>query len=289
MLPPFELYRPTDINEACSLKESGSTVVAGGTDIYVSMHGGHLRPASVVDIKGIPELTGASYCDTDGLEIGALTPHRTIEMWNVVKTRYRALFEGCSQVGSVQIRHRGTVGGNVCNAAPSGDSIGPLLALDAQCDITGLAGSRTVPLCDFFAGPKRTVLKADELLRRIRVPAVPDNSGSKYIKFTRRNAMDLALLGVCVYVEVDGDTILKARVSLSTSAPVPMRARKTEEFLTGKVFREIDLAELGKLTSSEANPRSSWRSSREYRLALIENLMGRALTTAVARAKGEER
>ena len=285
MLPKFDLYMPRTIQEACRLKAEGAEVVAGGTDVFVNMHGGKDRTAKVVDVKGVPELQGHTFDPERGLDLGALTTHREIELWDVIRERYPAMFEGCSRVGSVQIRTRGTLGGNICNGAPSADSIGPMLVHDAQVVVTGLKGSREVPLKEFYLGLKKLDMGPDELLTRIRIPAPPDHSGSHYIKYTRRKAMDLALLGVSAYVELDGDVLKKVRLALTTAAPVPMRAEKTEALLTGQLVSSSLLAAAGKTVLEESHPRSSWRSSAEFRLALKEELTVQALEKAIGRAK----
>lgn len=145
MLPKFELYMPDTMEEACRLKAEGAEVVAGGTDVFVNMHGGKDRSGKVVDIKNIPTLQGHTFDEAQGLDLGALTTHREIELWDVIKKHYRAMFEGCSRVGSVQIRTRGTLGGNICNGAPSADSIGPMLVHDARVVAAGPAGEREIP------------------------------------------------------------------------------------------------------------------------------------------------
>lgn len=285
MLPAFELYMPADLSEACRLKSGGARVVAGGTDVFVNMHGGKDRSAQVVDIKNIPELQGHAFDPAGGLDLGALTTHREIELWDVIKSRYRAMFEGCSRVGSVQIRTRGTLGGNICNGAPSADSIGPLLVHDARVVVASPGKEREVPLKAFYLGLKKLDMGPDEILKRIRVPVPPDRSGSFYIKYTRRNAMDLALLGVSAYVEVDGDILKTVRIALTTAAPTPIRAEKTEALLTGKPITPALLAQAGKTVLEESHPRSSWRSSAEFRLMLLEELTVQALEQAIALAK----
>ena len=261
MLPKFELYMPDTMEEACRLKAEGAEVVAGGTDVFVNMHGGKDRSGKVVDIKNIPTLQGHTFDEAQGLDLGALTTHREIELWDVIKKHYRAMFEGCSRVGSVQIRTRGTLGGNICNGAPSADSIGPMLVHDARVVAAGPAGEREIPLHNFYLGLKKLDLRPDELLARIRIPAPPAHSGSFYIKYTRRDAMDLALLGVSTYVELTGDTLKTVRIALTTAAPTPIRAFETERILTGRPAVEETFLTAGKAVLQESHPRSSWRSS----------------------------
>ena len=263
MLPKFELYMPDTLEEACRLKAEGAEVVAGGTDVFVNMHGGKDRSGKVVDIKNIPALQGHTFDEAQGLDLGALTTHREIELWDVIKKHYRAMFEGCSRVGSVQIRTRGTLGGNICNGAPSADSIGPMLVHDARVVAAGPAGEREIPLHNFYLGLKKLDLRPDELLARIRIPAPPAHSGSFYIKYTLKTV----------------------RIALTTAAPTPIRAFETERILTGRPAVEETFLTAGKAVLQESHPRSSWRSSAEFRLALLEELTAQALRQAAAVAK----
>jgi len=288
MLPVFDLLTPETLEEAFRMKsETGGKFLAGGTDLFVAMHSGKKRYPVLIDIKGIREL---NYFETrGGLEFGALTTHRAVETNSLIRERYTALYEGCSRVGSVQIRARGTVGGNICNAVPSADSVGPLLVFDAVCSIAGQGTERRLPLCEFFTGPGKTVLGENELLKGISISEAVPSSGSAYIKFTRRNAMDLAMFGVSCCLVLDGNRVGKARIALTTAAPTPMRAVNAEEFLTGKELGEAVIRETAALAASEAKPRSSWRSSAEFRLALAKELTARALKLAADRAKGDSK
>ena len=285
MLPAFDLLTPAAIPEACGMKlETGGKFLAGGTDILVSMHNGKERNNVLIDLKGIEALKGFKI--DKGLQFGALTNHRAFEQSIHVKERYTALFDGFSQVGSPQIRNRGTVGGNICNAVPSADSIGPLLVLGAECVIAGVDGERTVPLCEFFVNVKKTVLGQGELLKSVVVPETANNSGSAYTKFTRRNAMDLALIGVSCYIIADGERVGDLRIALTTAAPVPMRATDAEEFLIGKALGEAAIAEAADLAAGQAKPRTSWRASAKFRLSLVKELTVRTVRLAAMRARG---
>lgn len=287
MLNKFELLIPQTLDEALTqYAESGNKckILAGGTDVLVSMHGGHKAYPLLMDIKNLEELKGVEYTPEKGLVIGALTTHRYLEMLPVIKEVYPALYEGVSQVGCVQTRYRGTIGGNICNAAPSGETLGPLLALNASVVVQSVKGKRIIPFSEFFPGPKKTVLQEGELLVQILVPSPVPKSSSAYTKFTRRNAMDLALLGSAVDITCEnGKTCKSIRVSLTTAAPTVIRAIKTEEFLMGKDLTEEVMKEAGEIAAAEAKPRSSWRSSEEYRREVLKAIVPRTIVTALNR------
>jgi CO/xanthine dehydrogenase FAD-binding subunit len=284
MLSKFELYMPDDLLEACRLKAEGCVPVAGGTDVYVNMHGGKEKAGRVLDLKNIEKLKGQIFTEGKGLDLGALTSHRRIEEWPLIRKYYYALFQGCSQVGSVQIRYRGTLGGNIMNGAPSADSIGPMLVHDAVVVVAGPEGEREIPLEKFYTGFKKHDIRHDELLARIRIPAPPANSGSAYYKYTRRNAMDLALMGVSAYVELEGDIMRNVRIALTTSAPTPVRSHNAEAVLEGQPVSDEIIIRAAETVASEGKPRSSWRSSAEFRVRLLHDITIMVLHEAVERA-----
>lgn len=298
MLPKFELHTPATINEACTLKRElgpDAEITAGGTDVYAKMHNGDLRPANIIDLKQIPELYGITAETGKGLILGALATHHEIETSDIIRCRYSVLAEAVSTIGSLQVRNRGTIGGNICTAAPSADGIGPLLIFNADCTVRGTGGERSVPLIKFFVGPKRTILKDDEILVNVVIPEPAENYGAAFFKYGRRDAMEIALLGVTVYIitEGDGETCSEARIALATSAPTPIRAEATEAFLKGKDLSDDRiLAESGRKVLEEAKPRSSWRSSEEFRRDLLERLVPRTIREAFKRIEkgdGNER
>lgn len=288
MLPAFDLLIPSTLEEAVQLlaeKGGACKIVAGGTDVFVDMHGKYEAVPCLLDIKGLDALKEFCYEPGKGLTIGALITHHFLDRSEVIRQYFPALFEGASQVGSVQIRQRGTVGGNICNAVPSGDTLSPLLVLDAAVVLAGPSGQREIPLEDVFLGPKKTALGPDELLVKLLLPD-PGKSRSAYIKFTRRGAMDLALLGAAASLELDGDGLCrKVRIGLTTSAPVPLRAKRAEAVLEGKVPTEDMLVQAGLAASEEARPRSSWRGTEEYRRDVLKEIVPQVLRTALDRTK----
>lgn len=279
---------PTTLNDALTqYAELGNRckIMAGGTDVLVQMHGGRIYNC-LMDIKNLEELKGVEYSPENGLVIGALTTHRVLERMPLIKEVYPGLYDGVSQVGAVQTRYRGTIGGNICNAVPSGDSLSPLNVLDAEVIVQGINDKRQLHFADFFIGAKKTILKPGELLVKIVIPIPAKNSSSAYIKFTRRKAMDLALLGSAVNLtSEDGETCKNIRISLTTSAPTVMRATKTEEFLIGKELTNKVINEAGEIASVEAKPRSSWRSSEEYRRELLKEIVPRTIKKALERVQ----
>lgn len=288
MLPAFDLLIPGTLEEAVQLlsqKGSECRIVAGGTDVFVDMHGKYESAPCLMDIKGLDALKAFDYEPGRGLTIGALTTHHFLDRSPVIRQYFPALYEGASQVGSVQIRQRGTIGGNICNAVPSGDTLSPLLVLDAAAVLVGSAGRRELPLEEFFLGPKKTARKADELLVELHLPDA-GKSRSAYIKFTRRGAMDLALLGAAASLELDGDgACRRVRIALTTSAPVPMRAKQAEAVLEGRAPTDALLAEAGLTASQEARPRTSWRGTEEYRRDVLREIVPQVLRTALDRTK----
>lgn len=286
MIAKFDYHVPATLDEACALKKEfkkGGIVVAGGSDVYAKMHSGDHLYDHVIDIKQIPEMHGISWSEREGLSLGAAVTHHEIERHPLICERYDVLVQGVRTIGSLQVRNRGTIGGNICTAAPSADGVGPLLVLDASCVIHGLAGERTVALKDFFTGPKTTVLGEDEVLVRVTVPTPPQNYGGAYFKYGRRNAMEIALLGVSVYLEVaeDGKTCSAMRIALGTSAPTPIRAPKTEAYYIGKDLGDKQAVEgASQIILEDASPRNSWRADGEFRRSLLKLLVPRTVRTA---------
>lgn len=206
----------------------------------------------------------------------------------MVRAELSALHDAASQVGSVQIRNVATVGGNICTAAPSADTAGPLLALDAAVVLEGPNGRRRVPIADFFTGPSETVRKGNEVLIEFDIPEEPGRFGSAYWKHSRRKAMDLPLLGIAVGLTLsESQEISNARIGLTVAAPVPIRAHKAEEFLKEKRLDDDVLAEAGNIASSEASPRDSLRGKAWYRREMIEVFVPRMAKLAVERIGSE--
>src|SRR5438094_4996484 len=196
---PFEVFQPVSIPEACELFRKhgpGGHFLAGGTDLVIAIKEKGLVPRYVVDLKKIPSLTGIREASDGSITIGALTTMREIETAPLITKKYPFLAQSAAEVGSIQIRNRATIGGNMANATPSADTAPALIALNASAKIVGLNGERTVALEDFFKGPGQTVMSADEILTEIAIAKTDPRLVGDYIKFSPREMMDLAYVGI---------------------------------------------------------------------------------------------
>jgi len=268
------------------LKQYGrrATLIAGGTDVMVQIRNTKKAPNVLISIRGLKEL--AYIRKNKGYHIGALTSHRMLEQSDLVRRELSALNDAASWIGSVQIRNVATIGGNICNAAPSADTAGPLLVLDASVVLEGPEGRRTVPMTEFFTGTYRTARKKDEVLIEVHIPEEIKSFGSAYWKHSRRKAMELPLLGVSVALKLSKHKqIADARIALTVAAPTPVRAYKAEEFLKGKPFNDDVLKEAGRIASSKecCSPRDSLRCEAWYREEMIEVFVPRMAKLAAKR------
>ena len=283
----FELALPNSVAECLPLlaaREGGVKLLAGGTDLLPQLKNGLLWPAWVIDLSGVAELRVLGADDGRGLRIGAAVTARELELDARVRASYPALAESGALVGSVQVRNLATVGGNLCNAAPSADMAPPLVALDAEAVIAGPKGRRRVPLGAFFLGVRKTVLAPDELLVELTVPAPGPRSGGCYLRHTPRRELDIAVVGVASQLTLADGVCTKARISLAAVAPTPVRATAAEEALVGQPVTPAQIERAATLAVEAARPISDQRGSAEFRRHLVRVLTRRTLTTALARA-----
>jgi CO/xanthine dehydrogenase FAD-binding subunit len=282
----FEIALPTSVDECVkALSGAGVKLVAGGTDLLPQMKNGLLRPATVVDLSGVAALR-ALEADAKGLRVGAAVTARTLERDARVRGPYASLADSGALVGSIQVRNLATLGGNICNAAPSADMAPPLLALDAEAVIAGPKGQRRVPMLEFFTGVRKTVLGPDELLVEFAIPAPGPRSGGSYIRHTPRRELDIAVVGVASQVTLSDGVCAKARIALAAVAPTPVRAIAAERALEGQPLTPARIEEAARLAVEAARPISDQRGSVEFRRHLVRVLTHRTLTRALERAGG---
>ena len=283
----FHLALPRSIEDCLKLlAERGpeAKLVAGGTDLLPQMKNGLIKPAAVIDLSGVADLRVLRREDGAGLRVGASVAAREIELDPYTRSAYPALAESGALVGSVQIRNLATVGGNLCNAAPSADMAPPLMALEAEAIIAGPRGRRRVPMADFFTGVRRTVLAPDELLVELIVPAPGPRSGGQYLRHTPRRELDIAVVGVASQVTLSDGVCRKARIALAAVAPTPIRATAAERALEGQPLTAQHIARAAQLAVEAARPISDQRGSADFRRHLVGVLTRRTLTTALERA-----
>ena len=283
----FELLLPQSVDECVrTLAQQGpeTKLLAGGTDLLPQLKNGLLKPARVIDLSGVARLRTIEPADGQGLRIGSAVTARTLELDRAVRARYLSLAESGALVGSVQVRNLATLGGNLCNAAPSADMAPPLLALDAEAIIVGPKGERRVPVATFFTGVRKTVLAPDELLVELALPATGPNSGGNYLRHTPRRELDIAVVGVASQLTLANGVCAKARIALAAVAPVPLRATGAERALEGQRVTPELIARAADLALEVARPISDQRGSADFRRHLVRVLTRRTLTTALARA-----
>lgn len=282
---PFEFYQPTTLQEANRLvkeRGSGGRFLAGGTDLVIAMKEKGLLPKYVVDLKRVPGLTGIRENSDGSITLGALTTMYEIETSPLIQKKFHFLAQSAAEVGSIQIRNRATVGGNMANATPSADTAPALIALNATAKIAGAAGERSINLEEFFKGPGQTVMSAEEILTEVTIPKTAPRLVGEYIKFSPREMMDLAYVGVAVAYNLgekdkqcDG-----VRIVLGAVAPTPIRAKRAEAALEGQLLTEELAEKIGAIAAEEAKPISDVRSSAEYRRAMVGAMTKRALLNA---------
>jgi carbon-monoxide dehydrogenase medium subunit len=287
----IDYVSPGSVKEAVDvLAREGNNArpLAGGTDILIQHRTGRREPGVLVDIKNIPELDELTYDASAGLTLGAAVPCHRIYEDSTIASVYPALVDATSIIGGIQIQGRASVGGNLCNSAPSADAVPALIALGVTCKIAGPSGTRTVPVEDFCTGPSQNVLQRGEILVSLHFPPPAPNSGARYIRFIPRNEMDIAVagVGVSVVLENDKQTINSARVSLASVAPTPLFVREAGEALTGKPATDENIERAAQLARDAAKPITDMRGTIEYRKHLCAVLTRRALNTAIERARG---
>ena len=283
----FDLVLPQSLDDCLKiLAQHGAhaKLVAGGTDLLPQMKNGVTRPRVVVDLSGVERVRQIHAGNGQGLRIGAAVTAREIELHSAMRGGYQPIAESGALVGSIQVRNLATVGGNICNAAPSADMAPPLVALEAQAVIAGPKGERRVPVADFFTGVRKTVLAPDEVLVEFVVPAPGAHSGGQYLRHTPRRELDIAVVGVASQLTMTNGTCTKARIALASVAPTPVRATAAERALEGQAVTPQLIERAATLAVEAAKPINDQRGSVEFRKHLVRVLTRRTLITALERA-----
>ena len=284
----FDYQKVYSVQEALdAVSRRPSVFMAGGTDLLVRIKEREIQPRCVIDIKGVREMDGLAISG-DELSVGALTSIRILETSPSAVETVPLLAQAAAKLGSVQVRYRATIGGNLCNASPSAETAPALLALDARAAIFGKTGTRVVDLGEFFLGPGATVIGDGEILTRIKIPLTLNRQGAVYYKLSTRKAMDLAFVGVAVLLELDkDDRVSRARIALGAVAPTPIRVPSAEKLLEDGEFTLGAVRESAELAAQSCKPISDLRATAEYRREMVRELCQRGLLAAHRQAKCE--
>jgi len=288
----FEYLSPTTLPEALSLLSTHcdqAKILAGGTDLLIQMKVDEVKPRYLIDLKRIRALQGFDHAPDGGVTIYPLTRIADLASMGDLDGAFSILREAAQTVGSVQIRNRATIGGNVCRAAPSADLVPALLVLNSQIKIMGAGQERWVPIAEFFVGPGRTILQPHEILAAIHVPLPPSGGRGVYLKLGPRQTMDLATVGVAVFLVMDSDPAIcrDIRIAIASVAPKPMRSFEAEKVLIGNPLSQGLISQAAKNASLESSPITDVYGPDWYKREMVEVFAKRAISAAKDRIRGK--
>jgi carbon-monoxide dehydrogenase medium subunit len=288
----FEMERPRSLAAAVEIlgnHGSRAMIKAGGTDVLVWMRKHTVHPEMLVDLSEIPELGGISFYPHKGIKIGAMATINQVAGHEDARRYYGALADACISHSDPLIRNKATVLGNICASVPSGDMIPPFAAYEALLHIYGPEGERDIPFADFITGPRKNILSPGEIVTSASLPLPKGRSSGCYLKLGRRNALDLAQVGVAC-VAVEGEKGREYRLACGAVAPRPVRASEAEDLLAGQSFPEGSLLEkAAKAAAAAVNPITDVRATREYRFSMVEELTKRAVSLCAGRLSDDGR
>jgi CO/xanthine dehydrogenase FAD-binding subunit len=263
-------------------------VLAGGTDLIVQMETDLIEPDLIIDIKKIPELTGIA-SENGGFRVGAATTGMQICDHVAFAKTWPGVIEGVKLIGSIQIKGRASMGGNLCNASPGADSVPPLITAGAVCRVVGPKGTRDVPVEQIPTGPGTTSLAKNEIVTSFYFPARPKHSGDAYLRFTPRTEMDIAVTGVAVNLTLDSKgTCTAARVALGAVAPTAILVKAAGDALVGTKIDDAALEKVVSAARAACRPIDDKRGTKEFRIDVTGVLARRAAKAAFERARANQ-
>ena len=276
----YEYYQPLTLSEAHGIMEKfkgRAKYIAGGTDLMIRVKHGIVEPEALLSLRGLKELQGFEY--NGALRLGSMTLFRELEKSPLIADRFQALAGAVSVLANPQVRNVATLGGNLCNAAPSADCAPPLLVMDAVLTLEGPGGVRQVPVAEFFTGPGKNCLEPTEIVSFITVPEMESHTGTAFVKIGRVS-QDIAIVNAAALLVMDGKTCRKARIAVGAVAPTPLRIFAAEEFLEGKKLTSETLQEMVGIVEREVRPITDVRSTETYRRTVAGVLAKRAVVQA---------
>ncbi|HKQ53298.1 MAG TPA: xanthine dehydrogenase family protein subunit M [Pyrinomonadaceae bacterium] len=279
-LPDYELKAAGNLAEALTLLSNEPGVwrpFAGGTDLMVLFEAGRLEHKKYVNIWNLPELRGVEVTP-EHVTLGALTTYTEVQASEVLQREFPLLCRAASETGGLAIQNRGTLGGNIANASPAGDSPPALLVYDAELELVSAAGARLLPYNGFHTGYKQTLMRPDELIKSIRLPRFTEPWRQYYRKVGTRKAQAISKICFAGLARLDGETIVDARIALASVAPVVVRCSQTEDVLRNRKVDESLLKEARAALAQEISPIDDIRSTANYRLRVASNVLEEFLT-----------
>ena len=274
-------FAPRKIEEALKIlskQEKEIKVIAGGTDLLIQYYDRLYEINGWLDLKNIKELKDIRI-NKNQMEIGAMVTHTQLEKSEDIKKYFPVLSQAAADIGSPQIRNRGTIGGNIVNASPAGDLLSPLMAYDAQFKLLSLQKEALISAEEFFIGPKKTLLEPAQLLIQIILPLPSERTYGSWIKIGKRKALIIATITLALVVEMaeDNKTVKDVRTCLGSVAPTPIEIKEIREKMIGKNFSQLDFNQLGQIVEDKISPIDDIRGTREYRKNVAKNIMINAL------------
>ncbi len=286
------LYEAESVQDACRLltEHPEGQVIAGGSDVLVQVREGKRAGKELVSIYMLDELRGVSIDEDENVRIGSLTSFSNITKNDIIREKIGVLGEAVNMIGGPQVRAIGTIGGNTCNGVTSADSASTLHAWEAIVEITGPDGVRYDKIKDFYIKAGTVDLKQGEIQTAILIPKESyENCFGHYIKYGKRNALEIANIGCSVNVRLSADKKVfeRVRIAYGVAGPVPMRTPSAEEFINGKEVTEENVKAFSELVLKDINPRDSWRGGKAFRQHMAVVMAERALRESVKKAGGE--
>lgn len=290
LLPKFEFYEPFSIQEAIELKQKygpSARLLAGGTDLLVHLKKMRTTADHIISLMKIKDLAQININETS-LEIGACVTMARLSTSKIIQEKFNALKSGADNLGNHLIRNRATIGGNVCNASPAGDTLLSLMVYQAQIVLEGPLGQRKMPIESFFQGPGKVDMKTDELLVGLQLPMPQENSGAHYIQLGKRKSSEINVVNVASFVQIDpvDKMIIAARIALGSVGPTPIRSFNAEQAVNNKTAGDALFYEAGEIARhKDCKPINDFRGTAEYRKAMIGVLTKRTLSEAFRQAQ----
>jgi CO/xanthine dehydrogenase FAD-binding subunit len=278
---PCQYFAPQKTEEALKILfkyEKEIKVIAGGTDLLIQYYDRLYEINGWLDLKNIKELKEIRIHQNQ-MEIGAMVTHAQLEKSEDIKKYFPVLSKAAADIGSPQIRNRGTIGGNIVNASPAGDLLSPLMAYDAQFKLLSLQEEVVISAEEFFIGPKKTILEPAQLLTQIILPLPSERTYGSWIKIGKRRALIIATIALALVVEMakDNKTVKDVRTCLGSVAPTPIEIKEIREKTVGKNFSQLDFNQLGQIVEDKISPIDDIRGTKEYRKDVAKKIMINAL------------